>query len=388
MSAGPSEARRRAWLRLARSENVGPATCRALMARYGDPQKALEAIPDLARRGGARKPARICSEGQADRELAAGAAAGARLLTLEDADYPELLAQLDPPPPLIWTLGPAPPALDRRALGFVGARNASAQGRRFAAWMAEAAVAAGFTAVSGLARGIDAAAHEGALAAQAGRSDAPTAAVLAGGVDQIYPEQNAPIYHAMRERGALISEAPPGLVAAARHFPRRNRLISGLSLGVLVVEAAARSGSLITARLAAEQGREVMAVPGHPFDPRAAGVNRLLREGATLVTAIEDVLEALTPLLAHPAAPIQSRLLEPAPLAAPLDPAEPDPVARQRLLDALSAAPTGLDDLYRLTGISAADGAAALLELELAGLIEREPGGAVRRAPPDAPHVT
>lgn len=379
--------RRRAWLRLARSENVGPATFRALIGRYGAPEKALAAIPELAQRGGARGAIRLCSEAQAEREIAAGEALGARLLLSEDADYPALLAAIDPPPPLIWTLGPAPARLDRRAIGFVGARNASAQGRRFAAHLAEAAVAAGFTVVSGLARGVDAAAHEGALAAGAGRLDAPTAAVLAGGVDQIYPEQNAPIYAAIRERGALISEAPPGLVAAARHFPRRNRLISGLSLGVLVVEAAARSGSLITARLAAEQGREVMAVPGHPFDPRAAGVNALLREGATLVTSLEDALEALAPQLAE--GPRPGRLLEEgleaptegAPASAALD---PGPQARRRLLEALSAAPVALDDLYRLSGLSPAEGAAALLELELAGLAEREPGAMARRTPPQS----
>ena len=364
------------WLRLARSENVGAATHRSLIARYGSAANALEAIPDLATRGGLRRRIRLCSHEEAEREIDAGEKLGARLLTLDDADFPELLAAIDPPPPVLWSLGPAPTRLDCKALAVVGARNASSLGERFAAHFSQEAVAAGFTVVSGLARGVDAAAHRGALAAEQGRTDAPTAAVLAGGVDHIYPAQNEALYGAIRERGAIFSEAPIGLEPAARHFPRRNRLIAGLALGVLVVEAAERSGSLITARLATEQGREVMATPGHPFDPRAAGANALLREGATLVRHIDDALEALGPQLRAPLPPRQGSLLEDAPQAQPQQDVD---AAREALLQRLSPSPIAIDDLFRSAGLEARDGAAALLELELAGLAEREPGGMVRR---------
>lgn len=368
-------AERRDWLRLARSENIGAATFRSLIARYGAPGKALEAVPHLAARGGLRRRIRLETEERAEAEIAAGEALGARLLTPRDPDYPELLAAIDPPPPALWALGPAVGGLDRQSLAMVGARNASSLGERFAAWFAEAAVSAGFTVVSGLARGVDAAAHRGALGAEAGRINSPTAAVLAGGIDHVYPAQNAALYAEIRERGALFSEAPIGLEPAARHFPRRNRLISGLALGVLVVEAAERSGSLITARLATEQGREVMATPGHPFDPRAAGANALLREGATLVRHIEDALEALGPQLRERAAPAQGSLFEETPGQAE----EPGDAVREALLARLSPSPASIDDLFRSAGVDAAAGTAALLELELAGLAEREPGGMVRR---------
>lgn len=374
-----SAAERRDWLRLARSENVGAATFRSLLNRYGAPDKALAALPGLAARGGLRRQIKLLSEERAEAEIAAGEALGARLLTLADPDYPALLAAIEPPPPVIWTLGPAIGRLDRRSLAMVGARNASSLGGRFAGWFAAAAVEAGFTVVSGLARGVDTAAHQGALTAETGRMEAPTVAVLAGGVDNIYPPQNAELYAQIRERGALISEAPIGLEPTARHFPRRNRLISGLSTGVLVVEAAERSGSLITARLAAEQGREVMATPGHPFDPRAAGANALLREGATLVRNIADALEAIGPQLREPPPPRQGTLLE-AEQSAP--DAEPDDAARDALLTALSLSPALFDDVLRAAGLDAATGAAALLELELAGQAEREPGGMVRLCAP------
>ncbi|MEL6978415.1 MAG: DNA-processing protein DprA [Pseudomonadota bacterium] len=370
----------RDWLRLARSENVGPASFRSLLRRFGDPGAALDALPDLAARGGAKRRIVVASRADANAELDAGVAFGARLVTLADPVYPALLAAIDPPPPLLWAKGAGLEALDCWSLGVVGARNASSLGQRFARWFAQEAVGAGFAVVSGLARGVDGAAHQGALEGEApqGVARPPTLAVLAGGIDRPYPPQSAEIHRAVAERGLLVSEAPMGLDPTARHFPRRNRLISGLSLGVVVVEAAERSGSLITARLAAEQGREVMATPGHPFDPRAAGVNALLRDGATMVRHIGDALEALGPQLRETPAPRQGLLMED-PAEAPPHPGDPGPEARAALLNQLSLAPVPMDALFRSAGIDAAAGAAALLELELAGLVEREAGAMVRR---------
>lgn len=388
--------RRRDLLRLARSENVGPAAFRALLSRFGAPAAALEAAPALAARGGARKRVTLCSTAAADAEIAAGEALGARLVFVGDPAYPALLAAVDPPPPALWTLGPALDILDDRCVAIVGARNASSVGGRFAAWIAEEAVSAGFTIVSGLARGVDAAAHGGALRAAAGRTDAPTVAVVAGGVDHLYPPQNAALRAEIAEKGCLISEMPIGFQPTNRHFPRRNRLISGLSRGVLVVEAAKRSGSLITARQALEQGRDVMAVPGHPFDPRAAGANALLRDGAVLIRDAADLVETLSPSFLR-RAPMQAGLFdgvaphapppaeaEDGPSAAAATPQSPEPAsdgARDALLRALSLTPTAVDDLLRDAKVDAADGLAALLELELAGLAVRDVGGEVRRAP-------
>jgi DNA processing protein len=279
-----AEQERRDRLRLARTERIGPVAFKELLRRYRSAGAVLEALPEIARRGGGSvRPATI---EEIDRELAAGEALGARLLVWGDADYPPQLAAVDPPPPVLWTLGEAA-ILNRKAVAVVGARIASASGQRFARGLASEVGQAGYAVISGLARGIDAAAHEGAL-------PHGTAAVLGGGVDDVYPPDNKGLYERLVAEGCIVSESPVGHRAQARDFPRRNRIISGLSLGVVVVEAEIRSGSLITARLAAEQGREVFAVPGSPLDPRAKGTNDLLRQGATLCEGAEDVLRVLT----------------------------------------------------------------------------------------------
>jgi DNA processing protein len=354
------------WLRLARTESVGSSTFAFLIARYGSASTALDALPALARRGGREGPLRVPTADEAQREIAAGEAMGARLLCGHTLDFPRLLAVLDSPPPLIWTLGDTA-LLARRTVAIVGARAASSAGRRFARDLAADLGEAGCVVVSGMARGIDAAAHEGAL-------ETGTVAVLAGGVDDVYPPENKPLADAVRLKGCLVSERPLGFVARAADFPRRNRLISGLSLGVIIVEAELRSGSLITARLAGEQGRDVFAVPGSPMDPRARGSNDLLRQGAYLVESAEDVLRVLGAPdgVTEPGSP----QIEPFKnVAEDLD----DP-AIQRLESLLSATPTRLDDLARDAGISSAAAAAALVELSLADRAELLPGGlAVRR---------
>ncbi len=281
------DAGRLAWLRLARSRNVGPRTFRRLMARFSSVAQALEALPDLAGGAGLRDyvPA---SEDDAAREMAAAERRGARMLCLGAPDYPALLAEIADAPPLLWTLGDAALAL-RPCVALVGARNASALGRKMAATLARDLGAAGWVVVSGLARGVDRAVHEAAL-------ETGTIAALAGGVDTVYPPENAALTAQIAAQGLLLSEAPMGETPVARSFPKRNRIVSGLSSGVVLVEAAERSGSLITARCAAEQGREAMAVPGSPLDARASGCNALIREGATLIRSADDVLEALSAL--------------------------------------------------------------------------------------------
>lgn len=362
----PPERERLDWLRLARSESVGSTTFAYLIATYGCASSAIDHLPELARRGGRAQPLRIPTVQDAERELAAGASLGAQLVLGCETEFPRLLAVLDSPPPLIWILGDAR-LLARRTVAIVGARAASSAGRRFAQALARELGAGGYVVVSGLARGIDSAAHEGALATG-------TVAVLAGGIDDIYPPENSALAEAIRLRGCLVSERPPGFAARAADFPRRNRLISGLSLGVVVVEAELRSGSLITARLAGEQGREVFAVPGSPMDPRARGANDLLRQGAFLVEEAEDILRVLD---------AQPGLSEPeAPLPGPIDGAANamDDADLQRLESLLSLTPTRLDDLARDAGASSSAVAAALVELSLAGRAELLPGGfAVRR---------
>ena len=348
------------WLRLARAESVGPASFAYLIARYRSAGAALRALPDLARRGGRNQPLRIPSQAEAGKEIAAGEACGARLLLSGDDDFPPLLKVLDSPPPLIWVRGDAT-LLARSTVAIVGARAASTSGRRIARELAAALGAAGCVVVSGLARGIDAAAHEGAL-------ETGTAAVLAGGVDELYPPENADLGGAIARRGCLLSERPPGFVARAIDFPRRNRIISGLSLGVVVVEAEPRSGSLITARLAGEQGRDVFAVPGSPLDPRSRGTNNLIRDGAVLVEGADDVLRVIRRDLG-PAS------VRPAELAEPAGADFAGPEALERLAALLSPTPTRLDDLARDLGVSPAAAAAALVELALAGRAEFLPGG-------------
>jgi len=358
---GLSDTARRDWLRLARTENVGPVTFDQLIGRFGEASRALAALPDLARRGG-RAGLKIPSAAVAEQELADGEALGARLIASCEPDFPGALAALDPPPPLIWTRGDAA-LLDRPSVAVVGARVASAAGQRFARGLAAELGAAGHTIVSGMARGIDAAAHEGSL-------PTGTVAVLGGGIDDIYPPEHRGLYERIVEQGCVVSESEPGRTAVARDFPRRNRIIAGLARAVVVVEAELRSGSLITARLANEQGREVLAVPGSPLDPRAKGTNDLIRQGAALCEGAEDVLRALEGLRGF-------REPERTPFRA--QPCEPDDRLRDRLADLLSPTPVSRDELVRAANAPAPLVFAALMELALAGRAELQPGGMVAK---------
>jgi len=359
-----TEAQRLDWLRLIRSDNIGPRTFRALLNHYGGATAALEALPELARRGGATKPARICSREQAQRELDASHRLGIALIALGEPDYPARLRMIDDAPPLLGARGKLP-VLATHMIGVVGSRNASAAGAKFAERIAHDLGSAGFTIVSGLARGIDAAAHRSSLTTG-------TVAVLAGGHDRIYPAEHIPLLESILPQGAAVSEMPIGWEPRARDFPRRNRLISGLSLGVVIVEAARRSGSLITARLALEQGREVFAVPGSPLDPRADGTNGLIKQGATLVTDAEDVLQVLRPILGQ-------RTEQPAeePDLGPPAVTEPGTSERARIVALLGPTPVGIDDLVRLSQSPPAIVRMVLLELEIAGRLERHGGGQV-----------
>lgn len=354
-----SDVQRRDWLRLARTENVGPVTFDQLIIRFGEAALALAALPDLARRGG-RTGVHVTGEAEAEKELAAGAALGARLICACEPDFPQALAALDPPPPLIWARGDAG-ILDRLTVAIVGARVASAAGQRFARGLAAELGQAGHIIVSGMARGIDAAAHEGAL-------PTGTVAVLGGGIDDVYPSEHRGLYDRIVETGCVVSEREPGRTAVAKDFPRRNRIIAGLSRAVVVVEAEFRSGSLITARLAAEQGREVLAVPGSPLDPRAKGTNDLIRQGAALCEGAEDVLRALEGLRGF-------REPERTPFQGPAT--EPDEALRERLAELLSPTPVSRDEMVRAAQAPAPAVFAALMELALAGRAELMPGGMV-----------
>ncbi|HEV3178460.1 MAG TPA: DNA-processing protein DprA [Stellaceae bacterium] len=356
------------WLRLLRTENVGPITFYQLLQRFGSAAAALEALPGFARKGGRSAGIAICSRADAEREVAALAKAGGRLVAWGEPDYPPALAVIDDAPPLISVVGDAR-VLQRRAIAVVGARNASANGRRFARDIAAELGRTGFLVVSGLARGIDAAAHQGAL-------EAGTLAVVAGGVDAVYPEENRALHEAIAERGVIAAELPVGTEPQARHFPRRNRIISGVSLGVLVVEAALKSGSLITARFALEQGREVFAVPGSPLDPRCRGANDLIRGGATLVEGVEDVLNALGGQLSDPRRPAFTRPGGVA-LSDGNDTENQTDSARAKVLEGLGPSPVLVDELVRQCQLSPAIVATVLLELELAGRLERQPGNRV-----------
>jgi DNA processing protein len=361
-------AQRLACLRLIRSDSVGPVTFRELINQFGGAEAALEALPELGRRGGSRQALRICPRAQAEAELAAADRIGARPLFTVEPGYPPALAATGVPPPLLYIKGDAG-LLTRTTVAIVGARNGSAAGQKLARLFAARLGGAGLVVASGLARGIDAAAHEAAL-------PTGTVAVLAGGVDIVYPPEHARLQAAIAERGCLVSEQPPGFVPRGKDFPRRNRIISGISLGVVIVEAARRSGTLITARMAAEQGREVFAIPGHPLDPRAEGTNRLLKTGATLVTEPEDVLEVLAPMLkegpvAHGDWPGRDsdHLAETGSASHLL--AEVAGEDRARLLAALGPAPVDIDELARATGLGIRSIRIALIELDLAGHIER-----------------
>ena len=356
-------------LRLIRSDNIGPITFRRLLARFAGATEALEALPALSRRGGRRSALRACPLERAEAELAAAEALGGRHVIWGDADYPPLLEQIEDAPPAFTLLGDGA-LLSRRAIAVVGARNASANGRRLAKTIANDLGRAGLVVVSGMARGIDGAAHEGAL-------ETGTVAVLAGGADVVYPPEHEALHAAIRERGAILAEQPPGTVPQARHFPFRNRIIAGLSLGTVVVEAAKRSGSLITARQAGEQGREVFAVPGSPLDPRCGGTNDLIRQGAVLTESAADVLESL-PGATGPRAPLRppAKLDESLPMEAGSAVEE----ARAKIVEALGPAPVPVDEIVRQCHLSPAVVSTVLLELELAGRLERHPGNQVSGA--------
>jgi DNA processing protein len=365
------DAQRLACLRLLRSEQVGPVTFRELINHFGGAEPALAALPELARRGGRRRPIRLCPREPAEAELEAAARAGAMPLFTIEPGYPPMLARVDFPPPLLYAKGRLE-LLARASVAIVGSRNASAAGQTLARQLSAGLGAHGLVVVSGLARGIDAAAHEAALATG-------TIAILAGGIDFVYPPEHAALQHRIAAEGCLVSEQPPGFAPRGQDFPRRNRIISGIALGVVIVEAARRSGSLITARLAGEQGREVMAVPGHPLDPRAEGTNGLLKDGATLVTEPGDVVSALAPLLqgGHADGAGASQAAGP-PAAAALD-VSLDEGLRAQVWEALGPAPVDIDALARATGLDARRVGIALLELALADRIERHGAHLVSR---------
>ena len=347
-------------IRLARSPGIGPITFRQLMQRFGSAGAALVALPDLARRGGGSAP-RIAGIDDAEREAAGVERLGARYLVLGQGLYPRLLAAMEDAPPLMIAKGDLK-LLDRPAVAMVGARNASAAACRFARGLAHDLGSENLVVVSGLARGIDAAAHDGAM-------ESGTIGCAAGGVDIFYPPENEARQRRMFEVGLVVSERPPGIEPRARDFPRRNRIIAGLTAGTVVVEAAPRSGSLITARLAAEAGREVMAIPGSPLDPRAQGCNQLIRDGATLVQNARDVIEALQPsAIARVAEP-------PAPFDLPASDAAES--RREGIIGLLGPSAVAVDELIRQSDASPAEVQLVLLELDLAGRLERHAGGKV-----------
>ncbi len=363
------EAEQLACLRLIRSENVGPVTFRQLINTFGGAAKALEALPELSRRGGGRRAIRICPKDDAEDELARANKIGAEPVFTIEPGYPGALAALDTPPPLIYIKG-RPELLNRPALAIVGSRESSAAGMKLARLFAHAIGEAGYIIVSGLARGIDGAAHDAAL-------KSGTVAVLAGGIDNVYPPEHAKLQARISAEGCLVSEQPPGFSPRGQDFPRRNRIVSGMSLGVVIVEAAARSGTLVTARFASEQGREVFAVPGHPLDPRAEGTNRLIKSGATLVTEPADILDALRPLsgLSEIAAPLS----RPPDMTAPFEQPVPEvgDGERAKILAVIGPAPTDLDAILRATGLSIRAVQIGLMELELAGRLSRPGHGLI-----------
>ena len=352
-----------ARLRLVRSAGIGPVTFRQLLARFGGAEQALAAVPDLAARGGGRSPV-LFSEGAAKAEIDRVETLGARYLSLGQGLYPRALAELSDAPPLLTVMGNQN-LLERPLVAIVGARNASAAACRFARGLAHDLGREGIVVVSGLARGIDSAAHDGSL-------DSGTIGVVAGGIDVAYPPENADRQRAMGECGLVVAEMPPGTEPRARHFPYRNRIIAGLTQATVVIEAAPKSGSLITARLAGEMGREVMAVPGSPLDQRAQGCNQLIRDGATLIQSAADVMEGLrtmTGRIASPTYPFDHQA-EAMPMEAPTE-------LRQRILELLGPSAAPVDEIVRLSGASPGEVQLILLELDLAGRLERHAGGKV-----------
>ncbi|MBR7651831.1 DNA-processing protein DprA [Brucella oryzae] len=375
-----SDRQRLNWLRLIRTDHIGPVTFRDLILFCGSASNAIEMLPDLNIRGGSARPIRVMSMDDAERELETIERAGARLVGMGEPDYPQQLKNCEAPPPLVTIKGSA--AVFRKPpVAIVGSRNASVIGARFTERLSHDLGEAGFAVISGLARGIDAAAHRASM-------KTGTVAVLAGGLDRPYPPENLPLYRTIPEQGgALISEMPMGAEPRSRDFPRRNRIIAGLSLGLIVVEAAERSGSLISARMAGDMGRTVFAVPGSPLDPRARGTNLLLKQGATLVTEANDVIEALRPLADSNAyqtdITVQPDLLSPA----MEEPESFQPIAteeqRDIVINALGPVPTDIDTLVRHTGMDTGAIQLILLELDLAGRLHRYAGNQVALAPPE-----
>jgi DNA processing protein len=376
------DAERLACLRLIRSENVGPVTFRELINHFGGAQQALEALPELSRRGGAGRTIRLCPKADAEKELEIASRAGAVSLFTIEPNYPALLARIEAPPPMLYVKGRLD-LLNMPAIAIVGSRQCSAAGAQLTRRFADELAQAGFVVVSGLARGIDRAAHDAALSRG-------TVAVLAGGVDWIYPPEHAELQERIGREGCLVTERQPGLQPRGKDFPRRNRIIAGLAHGVVIVEAAMRSGTLVTARYANDHGREVFALPGHPLDPRAAGTNGLIKQGAMLVTEPAEVLEVLQPIVGrkhrpaahdgcggathfdtHPDNSIQAGPIIKS--ASPQQPSSRDAADVMRaVLTALGPAPTGVDAITRATGLDVQSVQIALLELDLAGRIERQ----------------
>ncbi len=353
-------------LRLIRSPNIGPVSYRQLLARFGSARSALDALPDLVRRGGGGQPS-IANEEAIAREFRFAAAFGARHVFLGDPDFPHLLSHIDNAPPVICVKGNLA-LLARPSVALVGARNASAGACQFARQLAYELGQMELSVVSGLARGIDTAAHAGSM-------DSGTVAVIAGRIDIVYPPENRALQEAIAERGLLIAEQPPGTEPRARHFPYRNRIIAGASLGTVVIEAAPKSGSLITARLAAEAGREVMAIPGSPLDPRSRGCNQLIREGATLVQNASEIAELITPLDNRMKTPLTNYEIK-----APTVSHDGGDAERSAVIDLIGMTYVSVDELVRQSGSSQATVQLVLLEIELAGKLERGAGGKVRFA--------
>lgn len=356
-----------ARLRLIRSENVGPITFFKLLDRFKTAKDAIDALPSLAKNGGREARLKICPQSKAEDEIAATEKSDAKMIHWGEPSYPPLLGHIDDPPPILFVRGHTP-LLNKKAVGFVGSRNASINGRHFAHSTAKAIGEAGYLIVSGMARGIDAAAHEGALTTG-------TLAVLGGGVDVVYPREHRKLYEDMLEKGAICSEVPMGITPQARHFPRRNRIISGISRGVVVLEAGARSGSLITARMALEQGREVFAVPGAPQDPRVKGTNMLIKQGAQLTETADDVIETLGGMLSCSLSERRRDEFETANIES-ISETDIEGI-RTLIISALDYGPTDIDDVIRDTCEHAGAVAIVLLELELAGRIERHSGNRV-----------
>ena len=359
-----SDQERMNWLRLSQTENVGPVTFQQLISAYKTAAAAIEALPELSHRGGRKNALKVYSIEAATLDMARAEKIGARFVAMGELGYPPDLSHVPSPPPMLCVSGSLELA-EMKSVAIVGARNASALAMKFARQLAHGLCEAGFLVVSGLARGIDTAAHEASV-------NANTAAVLAGGLDHYYPSENKKLQRVIAQRGLLISEMPPGTAPKAEHFPRRNRIISGMAKAVIIVEAAMRSGSLITARFAAEQGREVFAVPGSPLDPRCEGTNKLIKDGANILTSIDDVLQALnTPRY------IGSGQLFETEAPHPVTTIQIGNAEREHVAQLLSPSPIETDDLIRESGLPTGQIITILLELELAGRAIRHAGGRI-----------